>query len=57
MGLASSGLFDPVARLPKDVILLNKAGASASSWNVRLCKMHTQFSTDYIKKMKMNGRH
>lgn len=34
--------------LAKAVILLNRVGASASSWNVKLCKMHTQFSTDCV---------
>lgn len=47
MGLVSPWLWFLVTGLTKAVILVNRAGASASSWNVRLWRMHTQFSTDF----------
>lgn len=46
MGAVSLWLWLLLTVLAKAVILLNRAGASASSWNVMLCRMHTQFSTD-----------
>ena len=46
MGLVSPWLLALQGSLPRAVILLNRAGASVSSWKVRLWSTHTQFSTD-----------
>lgn len=56
MGPASPWLCLLPTGLAKAVILLNRAGHSASSWNVRLFRMHTQFSTDCSKQVEHRNR-
>ena len=54
LGLKQPMVEDSLVALPLvsagSVNLENCSGASVSSWYVKLCRIHTQFSTDCMKK-------